>query len=121
MDMRVQDGTGRVCKVENYQLDITDGGGYEQIQVSGRFYDPDYGYVVLQTISPFIVYYNDEYPSSGQLVLTGATVPGSGPASIMLTAIDADNCQVEADIDGDGDYEGAPSDYDSGVIPWTEL
>ena len=36
---------------------------------------------------------------------------------VRLTAIDETECRVEADTNGDGDYD----DYDSGPILWTEL
>lgn len=117
MDMLIRDDNmNRVCKIENYQMTIADMYNYEEIEISGRFYDPDYGYVDLQTISPLLVYNYDDYPSSGQLVLTGETGTAGGPTSARLTALDADTCRVEADTDGDGGY-----DYDSGPIPWTDL
>ena len=118
--MMIQDGgTGRVCQVENYQMAITDWGSYAVFTISGRFYDPDYGYVDLTTPSPLFMGYYDDYPYAGQLVLTGenGTV---GPTSARLTALSTTTCRVEADTDGDGTYSGL-DDYDSGEILWTEL
>jgi hypothetical protein len=116
MDMMVQDNsTGRVCKVEDYRLDFTDYGSYVEFEVNGRFFDPDYGYVDLVTNQRFRVYSDDEYPTSGQAVITGEGGT-SGPQQARLTAIDDTNCRVEADLDGDGTFE-----YDSDTIPWTDL
>lgn len=119
MDMRVQEGD-RVSKVENYQMDITDMGGYEEIDVSGRFFDQDYGYVDLLTPDPLQVFSGNEYPSAGYVVLTGKPGTAGGFTSIRLTALSDIYCQVLADTDGDGAYDG-PGDYDSGEMLWTEL
>jgi hypothetical protein len=119
MNLNIRDNNrNRVCKIENFQMDILEDYGYMSCDVSGRFYDPDYGYVDLQTTPslPFRVYDYDDYPSSGQLVLTGKTGTSGGPEKARLTAIDAASCRVEADADGDADYE-----YDSGPIPWDTL
>ena len=118
MDMMIQDNsTSRVCKVENYQMDITDYGSYVEFEANGRFFDPDYGYVDLVTEQPFLVYSGDENPTSGQAVVSGKDGTAGGPQQARLTAIDATHCQVEADLDGDGAFD----DYDSGPIPWTDL
>lgn len=117
MDMMVRDdGSGRVCKIENYQMDITDWGTYAEITLNGRYFDPDYGYVELETTTAFVASYADEYPHTGQLVLTGENGDAGGPTRARLTALSATECQVEADTNGDGIY-----DHDSGVILWTEL
>lgn len=121
MDLMLRDNsTRRICKVENYQMDITDHSSYVEIEVGGLYYDPDYGYVDLQTTSPFLVNNVDNYPYSGQLLLTGENGTAGGPTSARLTALSSTTCRVEADTDGDGTYTGL-DDYDSGVILWTEL
>jgi len=117
MDMMVRDNsTNRVCKVENYQMNITDHGYYADIEINGRFYDPDYGYVDLDTISPLQFNNGYENPSDGQVVLTGKIGTAGGPTSARLTAIDENYCQMEADTDGDGTY-----DYFPDPVLWAEL
>jgi len=117
MDMMVRDNTdGRVCKIENYQMDITDQGTYAEITLNGRYYDPDYGYLDLETTEAFLVSDANDYPHAGQLVLNGENGTAGGPTRARLTALSATECQVEADTDGDGTY-----DYDSGAVPWTSL
>jgi hypothetical protein len=117
MDMMVRDNnTGRVCKIENYQMDRNDRGTHADITVNGRFYDPDYGYVDLETTTAFLAAYADDYPYAGQLVASGEIGTAGGPTRARLTALSATQCQVEADTDGDGAY-----DYDSGAVPWTSL
>ena len=117
MDMMVRDNSdGRVCKIENFQMDITDWGMYAEITPNGRYYDPDYGYVDLETTVAFMISDAGEYPHTGQLVLSGENGTAGGPTKARLTALSATECQVEADTDGDGNY-----DYDSGAVLWTEL
>ena len=95
MNMMVQDNNAnRVCRVEAYQMIVTDHGTYAEVNISGRFYDPDYGYVDLQTTSNFMIDTSDEYPSSGELVLTGKAGTAGGPTSARLTAHDSTSCQV---------------------------
>jgi hypothetical protein len=117
MDMMIRDeGTGHVCKIENYQMDITDRGTCAQITVNGRYYDPEYGYIDLETTTTFMVAYADNHLCSGQLVLIGGNGTAGGPTKARLTALSATECQVEADTDGDGTY-----DYNTGAVPWTDL
>jgi hypothetical protein len=118
MDMLIKDNTlDKVYKVEDYHLTVSEGWNYASISASGKFYDPDYGYVTLSTESPLLIYSSGDYPSSGTLVLTGKTGSAGGPTRARLTAISADTCQIQADTDGDGSYD----DYDSGIIPWEDL
>jgi hypothetical protein len=117
MDMMVRDNSdGRVCKIENYQMDITDRGTYAEMTVNGRYYDADYGYVDLDTTGAFLTSDANVYPHAGQLVLHGENGTAGGPTRARLTALSAAECQVEADTDGDGAY-----DYDSGAVQWTDL
>ena len=117
MDMMVRDDSdGRVCKIENYQMDITDRGTYAEITLNGRYYDSDYGYVDLETTEAFLASEANDYPHAGKLVLNGENGAAGGPTRARLTALSATECQVEADTDGDGIY-----DYDSGVVQWTDL
>ncbi|MFC1863916.1 hypothetical protein ACFL1Z_08200, partial [Thermodesulfobacteriota bacterium] len=117
MDMLIQNNNiNRVYKIENYQMSITERIGHTELYVNGRFYDSDYGYVDLTTTSVLLIYNYDDYPYSGQIVITGENGIDGGPTKARLTALSDTQCQVEADTTGDGLY-----DYDSGPILWTEL
>lgn len=118
MNMAIRDNnkTDYVCKVENFQVALTEGVGSSDLDISGRFYEPDYGYVVMETISVLSINDNDLYPNSGVVTFTGELGTASGPTMARLTAISESQCQVEADTNGDKTY-----DYDSGPIPWSGL
>lgn len=117
MNMAIQDNNmDWICKVEEYQFVITDGYGQTEIEVRGRFYDPDYGYVDLETETTLMLNDGDDYPSSGVVMLTGELGSAGGATKARLTALSASQCQVEVDTNGDGSY-----DYHSGSILWRDL
>lgn len=106
MNMTIKNNTTDwVFMVVDYQMIIDDYGTYTDYSVSGRFYDPDYGYVDLETTQTLRVYSGNEYPSSGKLTLFGEYGTAGGRTSAVVTAIDATYCRVEVDCDGDGTYE----------------
>jgi hypothetical protein len=82
---------------------------YYALNISGRFYDPDQGYVDLQTTSDFS-YQGQTYPSSGVLIANG-----SNGTMARLTALSSMTYKVEADTNNDETYE-----WDSGVKYWSE-
>ena len=104
-------GTGKVYWIRDYTITIDEGAGSTQVEMSGRFYHPDYGYVTLTTTAAFVLHDGDEWPNSGNLVVAGAN-----NSKARITAIDNTNCYVEADIDGDDAYE-----WDSGTLNWDEI
>ena len=115
MDMLARDDqTGEVIKMENLQVSATAGAGYEERTINGRFYMPSEGYVEIETLMPFRVFDGDEWPSSGRLLITGATGTYGGTTRALLT-VDSSLCSVEADTDGDNDY-----DYSSGTFSWLD-
>lgn len=118
MDMMIQEsGSDRVHKIENYQMDITEGYFYMDISINGRLYDPDYGYVDIETTTAFRVYDGEDYPDSGEMFLTGENGSAGGATWAQLTALPStQQCQVIADTNSDGNY-----DYDSGPMNWSEL
>ena len=118
MNMAIQDNnrTDFVCKVENFQVALTERYGSSDLDVSGRFYDPDYGYVDMDTTSVLSINDNDEYPNSGVVLLTGELGTAGGATKARLTTLSSTQCQVEADTNGDGTY-----DYDSGAMLWRDL
>ncbi len=112
--------TTKTHKVVDYRMSVTDYGSYESVEVSGRYYHPDHGYVVLSTADPLLYETWGEYPYAGQVELEGADGSAGNPTTAQLTAIDATHCQLKVDINGDGDYDD-PVDYDSGEITWEAL
>ncbi len=101
----------KVYWASNYSLNIDEYPGRIEIEMFGRFYHPDYGYVDVSTDGVFIIYDGDDWPSSGILLMVGAN-----DTRAKLTAIDETTCRVEADTDGDGVY-----DWDSGPLLWSDL
>lgn len=103
---------GQVCWLNNYTVQVSG----NQIDISGRYYDPVYGYVDFFTEEPLILSEGDPYPSAGLIMFSGAAGPYGQPTSARLRAISNAQCQVTADFDGDGIFE-----FDSGYILWSEL
>jgi hypothetical protein len=113
--MLLQDNsTSKVYWVQDYTIEATEGAGYVDIEVSGRYYDPDHGYVTFTTPTPFRIYDAYDYPSQGVLVITGNTGSEGGPTRARLEALSPTTYRVQADTDGDGFYD----DYDSGILYW---
>ena len=111
LEMKMKDNSGEVFWVNNYVLNISEDVDYVDIEASGRFYNPTYGYVVLSTITPLRTYNIYEWPSSGELQIVGGE-----DTKAQLIAIDENTCRIIADTNGDANY-----DYDSGQISWNDL
>jgi len=113
MTMLLQDNnTLKVYWIKDYALTLTEGVNYEvTFNISGYYYDPDYGYITISTPTPLVIYYGDSWPSDGVLVVTG-----DGNTKARLTVLSSTTYQVEADTNGDGSY-----DWDSGVLYWSEI
>jgi hypothetical protein len=101
----------KVYWIRDYTLTITEVNDNTEVELTGRFYDPDYGYVVLTTTVLFVIYEDDDFPYQGSLVLSGAN-----GTKAELNAIDYLNCECKSDSDGDGVY-----DWESGAMLWTDL
>ncbi len=112
--------SGEVYRMEGFTVTSEDMGTDYQLQMNGRFYDPAYGYVTLSTPSPFQGSWYADFPYAGQMVMTGENGSSGGATSARLTALNSSQCQLEVDIDGDGNYDGS-GDYSSGSISWDEL
>ena len=108
--------SGKVYKIENVFMTFKEDSDYVYITMSGRFYDPDYGYVDLSTPVPFRFYADDEWPSQGELFIDGNTGIAGGSTSAELIAVSTSLCEINADTDGDGELD----DY-LVQIPWTDL
>jgi hypothetical protein len=110
------DVTGKVYWVKDYDMSITEGvdgtGYYVDLDIlSGTYYDPDYGYITVETTTPIRAYDINEWPSSGVIVVTG-----NNNKKVRLSVIDEIQCQIDADLDGDGSYEWGPV-----VKNWADL
>ncbi len=117
MTMLLKDNnTGKVYKLEDYVMTLTDTGSYVDVEGSGTYFDPDYGYVTISTVTPFRIYYGDIYPSDGVLVIHGNTGIAGGSTMARLAALSSSTFQVEADTNGDGIY-----DWNSGDMNWDDL
>ena len=84
------------------QSDVTLNGSFTASSIGGR--------VVVATLLPLRQLGTDAYPSSGQVVVTGA----SG-THLRVTALSATSVQLELDANGDGTYER------SGVFAWDTI
>jgi hypothetical protein len=111
LEMKMRDNSGEVFWVNNYVLNISEAVDFVDIEASGKFYNPTYGYVVLSTITPLRTYNIYEWPSSGELQIVGGE-----DTKARLIAIDKNTCRIIADTNGDGN-----DDYDSGQVPWNDL
>lgn len=117
MTMLLKDNhTAKVYKLEDYVMTLTDMGSYVDVEGSGAYFDPNYGYVSISTAAPFRIYYGDIYPSEGVLVIDGNTGIAGGSTMARLAALSSSTCLVEADTNGDGIY-----DWNSGVMNWNDL
>jgi len=101
----------KVYWIRDYTLIITEIDDSTEVELTGRFYHPDYGYVVLTTPILFVIYEGDDFPLDGSLVLSGAN-----GTKAELNAIDHLNCECKSDSDGDGFY-----DWESEAMLWTDL
>lgn len=116
LDAKMKDNnTGEVYWYENFVLTYTEATTYDQFSISGRFFEPNHGYVNLNTTTAFITNTDEDYPSQGVLVTTGAAGSEGGSTKAMLTALSSSTYNVQADTNGDGTY-----DYDSGVLNWAD-
>jgi hypothetical protein len=111
VDMLMKDSSGEVFWVKDYTLNIFEGVDYADIEVAGRFYHPTYGHVDLSTILPVRIFNIDEWPSFGELQVTG----GDGTKARLL-AFDNSSCRIIADTFGDDTYN-----YESDYMSWSDL
>lgn len=96
----IEDASGKMVWLDNYVVANTPTG----VTINGRIYLSDEGYVDIQTTTPFAVI-SGQWPTSGQLVLTGAN-----GVKVRLTA---NSSGYTIEIAPDGINYGAPS-----AAPW---
>ena len=103
--------SNKVYWIRYYTLTVTEFNYSTEVELTGRFYHPDYGYVNLTTRDLFVIYDGDDFPSDGALVLSGAD-----GTKAELIAIDYLYCECKSDSDGDGAW-----DWESGAMLWSDL
>ncbi|MBW2411854.1 MAG: hypothetical protein JRF72_18820 [Deltaproteobacteria bacterium] len=101
---------GQVYWIKDYSLNLFEFAGRVEIEVFGTFYHPDYGYVILTTSEPFILYDDDSRPAAGRMMIYG-----DQNTSAQFMAFDHLHYGIEADSAGDGIF-----DWDSGILNWTD-
>lgn len=109
MDFVMQDSvTAKTYWVNNFNLTAWDRTSYLEFSISGRYYDPDYGYIDLSTPTTFKINTTATNPYEGILLVTG-----NSATKAKLTTLSATTYKVEADTNGDGTYE-----WTSGIKNW---
>ncbi|MBI5057329.1 MAG: hypothetical protein HZB61_12015 [Nitrospirae bacterium] len=96
--------SAKVYKYEDFRMTFSDtwdtSGSCTEFTMSGRYYDPAYGYVDVSTVRPFRIYAGANWPFTGLLV-----VSGSGNSRAKLEMVSGAAYRVYADEDGDGSFE----------------
>ncbi|MBI5741121.1 MAG: hypothetical protein HZA16_10415 [Nitrospirae bacterium] len=96
--------SGKVYNYENFGMTFSAGedstGQYLEFTLSGRFYDPAYGYVDASTVRPFRIYAGAGWPFTGLLV-----VSGSGNSKAKLEMVSRASYRIYSDEDGDGSFD----------------
>jgi len=92
--------TQKTVWLSNYQVVNLVGVGYNDVNVTGRVYLHDYGYVNVVTVAPFRYIDGATHPESGQMIVTG-----DQGKSVRLTADNETSCTLEVDSDADGQYD----------------
>jgi hypothetical protein len=87
----------------------------ELLNMRGKFYHPDYGYVYLTTQTPLSISNTDLWPSAGTLIATGAN-----SSKVKLTATSSTTYSIEIDADGDAAYDGSDVLYETQLSGYWE-
>ena len=97
INMLLQDSTtSKIYKLSNYQISQTVASSNNDIVITGRYYDPDEGYIDLSTPTTIRIMSVDQWPSSGILKGTGNS------SSATITALDNTSYQLDVDTDNNG-------------------
>jgi hypothetical protein len=109
--------TGKTFWLKDFAIKALRGNGFVDIELNGRYYDHDYGYVDVITEEPFRVYDNEDWPATGILAMQGAEGEQGGNTMARLVVLEEGSYQIEADTDGDGSFD----DYNSGPLYWADI
>jgi hypothetical protein len=116
-----ENSTMKVYWINNFNLTLEVVHGatdYVEFTMSGRFYDPDYGWVAVSTLTPFRISEGKEWPFQGVLVVEGLPDPlvPPGPTAARLTASGPPfEYVVECEYGDNGAYD----DFTIGPLPWS--
>lgn len=83
----------------NYLIITSYSAGYITQEISGRYYNHDYGYIDITTQTPLTIYTGDAWPSSGVLLLAGQS------NSQAMLSFSSSSLEISADSDGDNVWE----------------
>ena len=87
--------SGKTHWFKDYIVKSTYGYSFMTENISGRYFDPDHGFVDFATDATIVIDYLYEWPRQGTI-----TFSGSGRTSVRLT-FEQDRIVTEADLDGD--------------------
>ncbi|MEJ2566503.1 MAG: hypothetical protein P8164_07990 [Gammaproteobacteria bacterium] len=90
------DSTKLVYKFENFNISLTNGSGYVDADITGRYFDPSQGYLEISTPTPLRIVGTDYWPTSG--ILKGV---GNNDAA-AFTALSNTSYQLDIDSNNDG-------------------
>jgi hypothetical protein len=100
MNVVVQDNAdNQTYWFNNYTLTTTGNGSSQSQSISGRYYNPKYGYVDLSTLSPLVAYYQSKWPYQGVLRCAGQQ------DTWLRLSFSNTNLTIEADTDGNGQVD----------------
>ena len=99
LNLVLTDADGKTYWFKDYEAATIYGSGSLTQTISGRYYDPDSGYVDLATPTTLLAYYDTLWPAQGVVKFTGR-----GGSMSRLT-FQTRRLSVEADTNGDGTFE----------------
>jgi hypothetical protein len=114
MDLLAKVGQdNEVFWINDYRIEVRERITELFLNISGKFYDPKYGYVALSTQQELIIDVNDMLPTSGVLIATGRNGIAGGVTRASLICYPTGIFEVKVDTNGDGFY-----DWNSGQLYW---
>ena len=90
------DATKVAYKIENFKIDLTNGSGFVDADISGRYYDPNNGYIDVSTPTLLRINGTDYWPSSGVFHAVGNN------DAATFTALSNTSYQLDIDSDNNG-------------------
>ena len=90
--------TGRTYWLKDYLLNLSG----DMLTISGTYYHPTHGYVVMSTITPLTVTGIDATPTSGELLFAGSN---GTKARLTFTSV---GYTIEVDAAGSGTFVTLP-------------
>lgn len=86
---------------------------HTDMTISGKYYDPDHGYVTVRTDAPLRIDNTYPWPTQGVMVITGRD------GATVRMSFSLKGCWLEADLDGDGEIDWTSDDWrkiDSNIL-----